>query len=107
MRAARVLGALVLLAWVVDCTAASGVHPLGGDVYIVSGRSSGGSAGILIAQHESFTQAQAFCESKRLRLLLAGEHAAPTGYTLQFRCVQPDSPERARPAVNQGLDRLL
>jgi hypothetical protein len=107
MWAARVLGALVLLGWVADCTVATGVRTLGGDLHAASGRSPWGSAGILIAQHDAFEQAQAFCAGQHLRLLLAGDHASRGGYTLQFRCVQPDSPELARPAVNQQHDHLL
>jgi hypothetical protein len=99
--------AIVLLIWVADCTVTSGIRALGGDQFVASDRASGGSAGMLIAQHAAFDQARDFCDGQRRRLLPISNEPTRNHYALRFRCVPPDSPELARPADNPAIDRPI
>jgi hypothetical protein len=107
MRTVRVLWTFVLLVWVADCTAASGVRALGADTYASEGRNPGGSAGLLIVQHAAYEQAQAFCEGRSLRLLPEAGQSSADIYALRFRCVAPGNPGSAKPLVDQAPDPVL
>lgn len=113
MRAARAIGAFAFLAASAGCTPEPGIQGSGSGSYTVTGRSSSGDAGVLIAQNAALQDARAFCMAQGRRFLAVGDHVAQepfsdrVSYTVQFRCPPPGSPELQRPAVNQAPDDLL
>ena len=113
MGMARAAGFLAVLAMLGACSAEPTVRDAGGDSYVVTGRSSNSSTGILLAQNAALRNARSFCTAQGRRFLplktsVSEESFAQSlAYTVRFRCPLPRSPELQQPVVKQFPDDLV
>jgi hypothetical protein len=96
-----------LIGWAVLLLAGCAEHPdvraAGSDTYTVSERYPAERAGVLIAQNVALSQARDFCRAHGGEFLAVANHVGHVAatdeatYTVDFRCLPPDSPELRRP----------
>jgi hypothetical protein len=115
MRAVMFAAALIMSAAVVGCASSTGILPAGPDTYTISEKLAPIRGGGDAAEREALTKANDFCAQHGQQFVpnnmgqsgnLSNPYG-PTGYTVTFRCLQPNDPAVANYHLQQAPNLIV